>query len=65
VQFLDAVGLSPERAPIKALPMPVLQVKQDGQDQEDNSTGHDALFIHLRGACAAALGPGTGSAFSR
>src|ERR1700730_13733377 len=40
------MNLGPERSPIKALPMLVLQVKKSGQDAEHHQTGHDALFVH-------------------
>src|ERR1035438_1465100 len=46
VQLLDASRRGPERAPVKALPVFILQVKQSGQNQEDYRTGHDAFFVH-------------------
>jgi hypothetical protein len=52
VKLLDVVGLRPERGPIKALPVTILQLKQNGQDEEHHRTGHDALFVHEEGSLA-------------
>ncbi len=41
-----AVDLAPERSPVKALPMPVLQVNQNGEDEEHHRTGNNTLFVH-------------------
>lgn len=48
MNFPDAVSLAPERAPVKALPVPVLKVDKRGQDEEHDRTRHDPLFIHER-----------------
>jgi hypothetical protein len=47
VQFLDAVGLAPERAPIEAAPVPILQVEKNRQDEKHNDAGQNAFLIHV------------------
>src|ERR1700693_5428988 len=46
MNFPDAMNLAPECSPVKALPVAVLQVNQNGQDEEHHHAGHDALFVH-------------------
>jgi hypothetical protein len=46
VPLLNAVSLAPERAPIEGAPVSVLQVNQNGQDEEHNDAGQNALSIH-------------------
>jgi hypothetical protein len=49
VDFLDAVSLAPEHAPVEGSPMPVLQINQNGQDEKYNDAGQNAFLIHERG----------------
>jgi hypothetical protein len=46
LEFVDPMGLSPERTPVKALPVPILQVNKNGENEKDDRTHHDALFVH-------------------
>ena len=52
--LLDAVRLAPERAPVEGPPVPVLQVNQNGQDEEHHDAGQNALLIHEGGKLRAA-----------
>jgi hypothetical protein len=44
--FLDAVSLAPKCSPVEGSPVPVLQVNQDGQDEEYHHTGQNSLLVH-------------------
>jgi hypothetical protein len=48
MNLLDAMNLTPERSPVEASPMPVLQVNQNCQDEKHYDTGQNSLFIHER-----------------
>ncbi len=50
--LLDAMGLAPERAPIKGSPVPVLQINQNCQDAEHHHAGQNSLLIHEGGSSA-------------
>jgi hypothetical protein len=47
VPFINAMSLAPERAPIEGPPMSVLQVNQNGEDEEHDNAGQNAFSIHL------------------
>ncbi len=39
MDFFDAVNLAPERSPIETLPVAVLQINQNRQNEEDHRAG--------------------------
>jgi hypothetical protein len=39
MEFLDAVRLAPERAPVKRPPVSILQVNQNNQNEENRDAG--------------------------
>jgi hypothetical protein len=47
VPLVNAVSLAPERAPIEGSPMALLQVNQNGEDEEHDNAGQNAFSIHL------------------
>src|SRR5579864_3887032 len=49
VPFADAVRLAPESSPSEGVPMAVLQVKEKGQDEEDDDGGQNTFFVHEKG----------------
>src|SRR5258708_25298435 len=46
MDFFDAVNLAPKSSPIETLPVPVLQINQNRQNEEDHCTGKNSFFIH-------------------
>jgi hypothetical protein len=56
MHFFYAMDLAPEGAPIEALPVPVLQINEGGQNQKHNRTGHNAFSIH-QGKSTSRRGP--------
>jgi hypothetical protein len=46
MHFFYAMDLAPESAPVKALPVSVLQVYEGGQNKKHNHAGQNAFFIH-------------------
>jgi hypothetical protein len=46
MELIDPIGLAPKGAPIKASPVSVLQVNQNGQNEEHYNAGQDAFLIH-------------------
>ena len=43
---VDAMSLAPERAPVEGAPVTVLQVNQNGEDEESDNAGQNAFSIH-------------------
>ena len=53
LELVDAMELLPERGPVECSPVAVLQVNQSSKDEERDTAGQKAFFVHERKPCRA------------